>query len=105
MDLLPSTAALWGGLGGAIIGGGLYWQYIRSRSLLENWARQNNLELVQHEQRFLRRGPFFWTSSKGQTVFFVAVRDRQGQTRYGWVRCGGWWFGLLTRKTEVRWAE
>ncbi len=84
---------------------GLAWHFSRSRSLLEQWAMENGYELLHTEYRNLFRGPFFWTSSKGQTVYYVKVRDRQGTTRSGWVRCGGWWLGLLSDKTQVRWED
>ena len=84
---------------------GLAWHFSRSRSLLEQWAMENGYELLHTEHRNLFRGPFFWTSSKGQTVYYVKVRDRNGATRSGWVRCGGWWLGLLSDKTEVRWED
>ena len=58
-----------------------------------------------HRRRSYRnvfRGPYFWTSSKGQTVYRVTVEVRGG-VRTGWVRCGGWWLGLLSDQAEVRW--
>src|SRR5262249_35973173 len=50
------------------------------------------------------RGPFFWTSSKGQTVYRVTV-EVKGAVRTGWVRCGSWWLGLRSEQVEVRWDE
>lgn len=87
----------------ALVSLGFYWQISRSRLLLENWAAQNGFEIVKGEFRFFFRGPFFWTSSKGQTIYYVTVRDGQERVRSGWVRCGGWWLGLLSDKAEVRW--
>jgi hypothetical protein len=87
----------------ALVGLILFWQFSRSRSLLQDWAAQNGFEILKSEFRFFRRGPFFWTSSKGQTIYYVTVRDAQGSVRSGWVRCGGWWLGLWSNKTEVRW--
>jgi hypothetical protein len=84
---------------------GLYWQYSRSRTLLERWAMQNDFELLSSDYRYLRKGPFTWTSSRNQTVYFVTVRDKQNQVRSGWVRCGGWWVGLYSDKTEVAWDD
>jgi hypothetical protein len=31
------------------------------------------------------RGPFFWTTGKGQEVFYVTVRDEAGDTSRGFV--------------------
>jgi hypothetical protein len=81
------------------------WHLSRSRSLLEKWAAENGYKILHTEYRNLFRGPFFWTSSKGQTVYYVKIRDREGNVRTGWVRCGGWWLGLLSDKTEVRWED
>jgi len=77
----------------------------RSRSVLGGWAAANGFEIVRSDQRYFSRGPFFWTTSKGQTVYYVTVRDAQGGLRSGWVRCGSWWFGLWSDRAEVRWVE
>lgn len=87
----------------ALIGVVVFWQLSRSRAQLREWAMLNELEILKSEFRFLRRGPFFWTSSKGQWVFYVTVRDRQSTVHSGWVRCGGWWLGLWSNKTEAKW--
>jgi hypothetical protein len=79
------------------------WTASRSRQLLESWARENGLEIVSSEFRWFRRGPFFWTTSSAQRVFHVTVRMPDGGTRGGWVRCGGFWGGLLQDRVEVRW--
>jgi hypothetical protein len=83
----------------------LVWRYGRSGSLLSEWAAQNGYRIIHEEYRYLRKGPFFWTTSKGQTVYYVVVLDSAGNKRRGWVRCGSWWFGLLSDKVEVRWDE
>jgi hypothetical protein len=82
-----------------------YWNVSRSRALLRGWAAANGFEILQSEFRFVRRGPFFWTTSKGQTVYYVKIRDGQNHVRSGWVRCGGWWLGLWADKTEARWES
>jgi hypothetical protein len=87
----------------ALVSFAFYWNVSRSRTLLQGWAAKSGFEILQSEFRFVRRGPFFWTSSKGQTVYYVRVQDGQGQVRSGWVRCGGWWLGLWSDRTEVRW--
>ena len=103
MNELPQ--ALGFGLIAATLGALYYAEWVRSRSLLQSWAMDNGYKIVQSEFRFFRKGPFFWTSSKAQTVYYVTVRADQGETRSGWVRCGGWWFGLMSSKTEVRCAN
>jgi len=59
----------------------LYWHFSRSKSLLEQWADDNGFELLWSEYRTFRRGPFFWTTSKGQSVYRVEVHDRLGALR------------------------
>jgi hypothetical protein len=81
------------------------WHFGRSNSLLHSWAAQNGFRIVRQEYRTFFRGPFFWTTTKGQTVYYVVVEDPTGKQRAGWVRCGGWWLGLLSDNVEVRWDE
>jgi hypothetical protein len=81
------------------------WHYSRGRQLLEGWAGRQGLDLVDVEVRFLRRGPFFWTTSNGQLVYYVSLRDGSGEIRRAWVRCGGWFFGMLSDNVDVRWDD
>jgi hypothetical protein len=85
--------------------GSIAWHYSRSRAVLEQWAAQNGYQIVNSEYRTFRRGPFLWSTSKGQTVYYVEVYDQQGNRRSGWVRCGSWWMGLWNDQAEVRWDE
>jgi hypothetical protein len=88
----------------SLVAMGFAWHFHRSRSLLERWAERNGCRILAAEYRHVFRGPFFWTSSKGQTVYRVTV-EVPGGVRTGWVRCGSWWFGLLSDRAEVRWNE
>lgn len=81
----------------------LGWQFGRSRKMLNTWAADHGYRILDAENRWFRRGPFFWTSGKGQTVYRIMVRDRDGDTREGWARCGSYWMGLLSDQVEVRW--
>jgi hypothetical protein len=83
----------------------IVWHFGRSNSLLHRWAAQSGLRIIRQEYRNFFKGPFFWTSTKGQTVYYVVVEDSAGNTRSGWVRCGSWWFGLLSDNVEVRWDD
>jgi hypothetical protein len=80
----------------------LVWHFGRSNALLHQWAAQNKYRIIRQEYR-LFNGPYFWTSTKGQTVYYVVLEDPDGNKRSGWVRCGSWWFGLLSGNVEVRW--
>jgi hypothetical protein len=89
----------------ALVIGSLQWRISRSRFLLEQWAVKNGFDILHSESRDLFQGPFFWTTSRGQTVFYVRVRDDQGRERSGWIRFGGWITGLWTDKSEVKWED
>ena len=84
---------------------GLMWHFGRSNSLLQQWAADNEYRILRQEYRTFFKGPFFWSSTKGQTVYYVVVEDSDGNKRSGWLRCGGSWFGLLSDHTEVRWDD
>jgi hypothetical protein len=81
----------------------MWWHFDRSNDLLHRWAAKNDYHIVRQEYRHLLKGPFFWTSSKGQTVYYVTVEDSTGTQRNAWVRCGGWWLGLWSDHVEARW--
>lgn len=89
----------------AIVVLGVAWHFGRSSSLLEGWARKNGYRIIDKEYRTFFRGPFFWTTGKDQTVYHVTVEDQHGRRRSGFVRCGGWFLGLLSDNVEVRWDD
>jgi hypothetical protein len=77
----------------------------RARSMLDHWAIENELQIVDSEFRRVLRGPFLWTSSKYQVVYLVNVREKNGLERSAWIRCGGYWTGLFTDKVEIKWND
>jgi len=79
------------------------WHHSRARSILDDWARENGFQILSQESCLFFRGPFFWTTAKGQEVYRVVVRDDTGRTRSGYVRCGSRWVGMLSDQIEVRW--
>lgn len=83
----------------------LLWHTGRSQTLISRWAAEQGFEVLACQYRLMFRGPFSWSTSKGQTVYRVTVRDRAGRLRYGWVRCGSWLLGLLSDRVEVRWER
>ncbi len=88
-----------------IMGLSLVLHYRKAAALLRRWADENGFTLVQQERREFRRGPFFWSSSKDQVVYYVTVRDRGGRLRHVWVRVGSWFLGIMSDKTEVKWDD
>ena len=87
-----------------LIGLTLIWHSWRSRRVLERWAERNGYRIIDADYRNFFRGPYFWTTAKGQTVYRVNV-EVKGGVRRGWVRCGSWGLGLFSDRTEVRWDE
>jgi hypothetical protein len=77
--------------------------FLRSRSLLRRWANENGFQVL--DSKLSPSGPLSWTSSRSQTVYSVRVRDKNGRERRGWVRCGSFWAGVFSNKTEVRWEN
>ena len=83
--------------------GSIAWFHRKSRSLLETWAAGNGYTIVDAQRRYLFRGPYFWFTSNGQDVYRVTVRTAGGGVRSGYVRCGGFWMGMLSDKVTVEW--
>lgn len=77
----------------------------RPIEILNQWAGDNSFEILNYERRYVRRGPFFWTTSRGQVVYYVCVKAENGEIRSGWVRCGNWWLGLWINEADVRWDD
>ncbi len=82
----------------------IVWHSSRSQDVLGHWARENDYRIIEAKYAHLK-GPFFWTASKGQSVYRVTVQDQTGRTRSGWVRCGSWWFGIWSDHADVRWDD
>ena len=81
------------------------WHLRRSRGMVQRWASQGGMELLSAQRRYLRRGPFWWRTSKNQEVFHVTVRNADGHVRTAYVRVGGWFGGLLSDRTDVEWDD
>ena len=77
----------------------------KSRMMVEEWAEHEGYHLLNAERRWLLRGPFFFLSDKEQDVYYVTVADAAGQIRHAYIRCGGWFLGMLSDQISVRWAE
>ncbi len=79
------------------------WHFTRAHSLLDQWALDNGFTIIHREHRSLRKGPFFWTTSDHQAVYYIVVRDSKGIEHSGYARCGGWFWGMMRDKVDVRW--
>ncbi|HEX3358682.1 MAG TPA: hypothetical protein VHS31_17025, partial [Tepidisphaeraceae bacterium] len=81
------------------------WRTIRSHSILNQWAQENGFQILSSERKLFLRGPFFFRSTKHQTIYYVSVRDAAGNIHRGWVRCGGWFGGLWSDTATVKWDD
>jgi hypothetical protein len=84
---------------------GVIWHFGRSNTLLERWAQRHGYRIIAQEYRTFFKGPYFWTTSRNQTVYRVTILDEHGDTRSGWVRCGGWFMGLWSDHVDVQWDD
>ena len=75
--ILAATVGLW-----------TKWDISNSRSVLDGWAAQEGLEILQSSHRSFFRGPFTWNSARSDAVFYVIARKVTGQTRNGRIRVG-----------------
>ena len=75
------------------------------RKIRQNLANANGLQIVDLQRRSFLRGPFFLTSRISQSVYRVWARDHDGIAVDGWIRCNGWFFGLLNFSLDVRWNK
>jgi hypothetical protein len=67
--------------------------------------QQAGYEVVQLQYRFLRWGPYSWTTNqRSQVVYRVVVRDLVGRERHGWARSGRPWF-WMNDKLEFQWDD
>lgn len=87
----------------ALIVWSLWFHFARSRHMVEEWANQNGYDLLACEARFVRKGPFWWRTSKHHQVYHFTVRDQSGDTRSGYIRCGGWILGMFSDAVAVEW--
>lgn len=84
--------------------GGSLWNDRASRRMVEDWVFSNGFMLVKIQWSPFG-GPFWWRTSKYQTVYKFTVVDSNGQTQIGWARCGSWFFGILSNEIAVEWKE
>lgn len=77
----------------------------RSKEMIRQWAVQSGYQILLIERPLFNRGPFFWTTSRQQTVYRVEVQNNEGQVQKAWIRCGHWLTGVSSDEIEVRWED
>jgi hypothetical protein len=83
----------------------ILWHRRRAAAMLRRGLAAKGYTLVERNYRWFARGPFFWTTSKGQAVFRFTAADPDGNRRTGWARCGGFFFGLMADRVDLRWDD
>ena len=77
-----------------------WWATLR----LKDWAERSGYVLQQYRLQLWNIGPFsYFGKSGGQWIFRLTAIDASGVRRIGYARVGGFFFGLLRRRVEVRW--
>ncbi len=85
---------------------GILWITMKEGNrILAGWARENSFDLLEADYCWFCRGPFWFRSTKAQSVYHIMVRDKDsGETRSGWARCGNWFWGVWgTNAIKVIW--
>lgn len=86
---------------GVVIAGVVFGRWYRSRRV-SAWCRAHKFELIDWDGAWFFEGPNRFWRSDNQDVVRVAVRDRDGLVRCGYLTFGGYW-NPFSRKVEVRW--
>jgi hypothetical protein len=98
---LTFSGALWFLLFGVVAVGNFVYDTLRAEKLLAEWTAKEGFELIESHRSFFDKGPFMPISRA--VVYRVKVRSPEGKIRNGWVRCGGWFFGVSSDETAVIW--
>jgi len=78
----------------------------RAKSVVRKWAAERGYVVLRFESPFHTGAFGFWTTSRGQVVYSVTIRDGAGCERKAWVRCGNYIGSVLfSDEIEVRWQD
>jgi hypothetical protein len=86
---------------------GWVWAFHASaKAAVQRWAAKQGYEVLHFQSPFLAGGFSWSTTSRGQVVYLVTIRDHAGRTRKAWVRCGSFIGGaLFSSQVEVKWQD
>jgi len=77
-----------------------------ARYRIKQWAERNDYTLTKSRICLTNIGPFsYFGTSGGQSVFRIEAMTRDGELRQGYARAGGFFFGLLRKRGEVKWDK
>ena len=72
---------------------------------VERWAKKEGLEILSSEYRWVKRDPYFISSSNLQRIFYLTVQDQSGTINNCYVKVGGFFFGLLSGTIDISWEK
>ena len=93
------------GVGLVIIVLVIEWHKRRARRILNNWAKENEYEVVSAHVRWFLRGPYSLFFTHKQIVLQFMVSDSNGATKTGWACCGHGNLGVIREMIDVQWDE
>jgi hypothetical protein len=73
---------------------------------IRQWALRNNYKITRCKLCLTNIGPFsYFGTSGGQSVFEIEAVNAEGKVEKGYARAGGFFFGLLRKRVEVKWDK
>jgi len=71
---------------------------------IKQWAARNNCTITKCKICLTNIGPFsYFGTSGGQSIFKIEAINHEGEIKKGYARAGGFFFGLLRKRVEVKW--
>jgi hypothetical protein len=71
---------------------------------IKQWALHNDYVITKCKICLTNIGPFsYFGTSGGQSVFKIEAINTEGNIEKGHARAGGFFFGLLRKRVEVKW--
>ena len=77
-----------------------------SKYRIKQWALRNDYTIYKCRLCLTNIGPFsYFGTSGGQSIFRIEALSKEGKLRQGYARAGGFFFGLLRKRVEVKWDK
>ena len=81
----------------------LRWQYSKADSMLENWATQNNYQILEKTDANEGDGPMGRRGSNTYVKYRIKVKTADGGTKTGIITLGSERTGVLSDEVKVDW--
>ena len=72
---------------------------------IEEWVKHKGYKAVRLEYKYLRRGPFRWSSPAYQPLFRAEVLNQNNEKETYWFLFGSWTLGLFSACMKVHKAD